>query len=902
MDDLILTFLENAFKPSLLDAPDTNTIAQLTNLSRNRASSYLNNLVKENYLVKINSRPVTFFHRNKLEDTFQTVLLEQQYDSIVDLQKDIEKNKQNPFIEVIGHDSSLENIIFQCKAAVSYSQNGLPIMLVGESGTGKSYLTEKIYHFSKFEKIINNDAPFIHINCSDYADNPDLFLANLFGFVKGAYTGADKTTTGLLAIAQNGYLFLDEIHSLNSACQEKLFQFMDSGKYHQLGDNDRWYFSNVRLLFATTEYPSKKLLNTFLRRIPVILTIPSLNERNSTEKTELISYLLKKEEQKVEKEILIESNTLEFLLTQQFPGNVGELSNILKLAVATESYSSSSSDKIFINQSSLRLKSYTLESLNEKRYISSIDLINYKRKETPLFALINQINQEELFFNTSDTRSLTNFFKKIWGLFIDFEKTFSQWYFDNNFEHKKIEIAEILQEKITKNNSFFSFSHNKNEFEIIAAILAIISSKEIFKLSDNINLTSFQFYINQSEILMNKQYNFSSFLVNQLNFEKNEQQIMAKLVTLSYIEMFSISSTQNQYIGLVMSHGRSIATEIANTINQMLNSYIYDSINLPLDVTFREVDLILEDWIATKTNAQTIIIFSDMGSLTTLNTKLTPKNTNANIMFINSINPPLLLALGNELLQKAALKQLETVAHDVNSQFNVSTVEKNKKEYYIICSSGSGLDTDKKLKRILEKSLPSKKNIKVKAMSFENLVTIGFSQDFLDKNEVKFVLGTLDPNISNIPFVSIGDLIADDSITFLSYTLSDVYNKNELKILSKNLLNEFALTNLVNQLTILDPKKLLSLVTVAIDDIQKQVKFSIPINTSLGLYIHTCCMIERLIRMNKNDIEDILDKNDTIDSSFNDIFNNAFSEIEIFYSVEIPLEEKNYIYNYIYND
>lgn len=81
--------------------------------------------------------------------------------------------------------------------------------------------------------------------------------ANLFGHIKGAFTGAEKDNEGLLALADKGVLFLDEVHELKAECQEKLFLFMDQGIYHRVGDNDKWYKSDVRIIFATTEQPGK---------------------------------------------------------------------------------------------------------------------------------------------------------------------------------------------------------------------------------------------------------------------------------------------------------------------------------------------------------------------------------------------------------------------------------------------------------------------------------------------------------------------------------------------------------------------------------------------------------------------------------------------------------------------
>lgn len=94
------------------------------------------------------------------------------------------------------------------------------------------------------------------MNCADYANNPELLSATLLGYKKGSFTGADSDKTGLLQEADGGYLFLDEVHRLSFENQEKLFVFMDTGKYRPLGDS-KWRNSNVRFIFATTENPRK---------------------------------------------------------------------------------------------------------------------------------------------------------------------------------------------------------------------------------------------------------------------------------------------------------------------------------------------------------------------------------------------------------------------------------------------------------------------------------------------------------------------------------------------------------------------------------------------------------------------------------------------------------------------
>ncbi len=132
-------------------------------------------------------------------------------------------------------------------------------LLYGPTGTGKSLIAKLTYEWARNQGVISKNGQFVQVNCSEYANNPELLTANLFGHVKGAFTGkAEKDNEGLIALADNGVLFLDEVHELKKVnAKKKLFLFMDQGIYHRVGDNEKWYKSNVRIVFATTENPDK---------------------------------------------------------------------------------------------------------------------------------------------------------------------------------------------------------------------------------------------------------------------------------------------------------------------------------------------------------------------------------------------------------------------------------------------------------------------------------------------------------------------------------------------------------------------------------------------------------------------------------------------------------------------
>ena len=297
-------------------------------LSRNAVSQYLNEYVQQGKAIKINTRPVYFFGAEALEEMGFTII-GSNYPSFESLKKN-----DSDFDALIGANGSLFHVIEQCKAAVAYPPFGLPVLLHGETGTGKSMIARTMYEYGVHKKIISPDKMFLVLNCSEYANNPELLSANLFGSRKGAYTGADQDNPGLLQLADGGVLFLDEVHCLKAECQEKLFLFMDQGMFHRLGDNEHWYHSSCRLVFATTERPEEVLLKTLLRRIPILIEVPSVEDRGRDEKQALISYIFKKESKEIHCDIEISYLTYQVLMDTKIVGNIGGLFNCVKAACA----------------------------------------------------------------------------------------------------------------------------------------------------------------------------------------------------------------------------------------------------------------------------------------------------------------------------------------------------------------------------------------------------------------------------------------------------------------------------------------------------------------------------------------------------------------------------------------
>ncbi|MEC3794032.1 sigma 54-interacting transcriptional regulator, partial [Clostridioides difficile] len=243
---------------------------------------------------KINSRPVIFLPKNKINDVVGPTK-KSIYENLDELKNECKLLKQETvFNSIIGYDNSLKEVIEQIKTAVLYPNGGLTIMLTGESGVGKTFLAKIIYKYSVSSNVLEKNSPYNVLNCAQYYNNLELLSSLLFGHVKGAYTGANESRAGLIEQSDGGVLFLDEVHRLNSEGQEKLFTFMDTGTFSRIGENGVIRKARVRLIFATTESLSE-FLQTFLRRIPINIYVPNIEERGTIEKRKIVEHFIYEE-------------------------------------------------------------------------------------------------------------------------------------------------------------------------------------------------------------------------------------------------------------------------------------------------------------------------------------------------------------------------------------------------------------------------------------------------------------------------------------------------------------------------------------------------------------------------------------------------------------------------------
>ena len=237
------------------------------------------------------------------------------------------KSKQG-FGSIVGRAPEMEKL-YRIISKAAHSNH--PVLILGESGTGKELVARSIHFSGPFR-----DKPFIPVDCGSLV--PTLIESELFGYVKGAFTGAIQSRDGLLAIAEGGTVFLDEVGELPVDLQAKLLRAIQEREIRPVGSTRRIPI-NVRILAATNRDLEQAVAQgTFRRdlyfRLNVLnLRIPPLRERRQDVPL-LSAHFLERMYKVTGQERSLSDDAMKALLAYDWPGNVRELENCLERACA----------------------------------------------------------------------------------------------------------------------------------------------------------------------------------------------------------------------------------------------------------------------------------------------------------------------------------------------------------------------------------------------------------------------------------------------------------------------------------------------------------------------------------------------------------------------------------------
>ena len=269
--------------------------------------------------------------------------------------------KQNRLFQeynIIG--SYIGNFLLKYKKLLKLDST---VLVTGETGTGKELIARWIHFMDDTRK----DSPFVKITIPNIGEN--IFESEVFGYEKGAFTGAISSKKGLIEVAENGTVFLDEIENASPSTQSKLLQLLEDRIYRKVGGTE-YMITEARFIVATNvdlyeEVKQGRFRSDLFFRLAVLdINIPALRERGG-DLVEISNYYIDRFNHKFNKNIELFGNTeLNELLSYKWPGNIRELRNFIEKQMVF-----SESDKLDLSELKQRCAAQSTSVGSYKEYM-----------------------------------------------------------------------------------------------------------------------------------------------------------------------------------------------------------------------------------------------------------------------------------------------------------------------------------------------------------------------------------------------------------------------------------------------------------------------------------------------------------------------------------------------------
>ena len=906
-------YLENRIQKKENFGITAKDIADHFNTYRSTVSTMLNTAVKNGLFIKIETRPVLFVPVDIIKKELHVPLEKSVYtpEEIRDLFFKKEQEADS-FSIMIGYDGSQSLQIKQAQSAILYPPKGLHTLITGESGTGKTLFAHTMYDYGrKIKGMSEKEYPFVEFNCADYYHNPQLLLSQLFGHIRGAFTGADQETEGLVEKANHGILFLDEIHRLPPEGQKLLFYLMDTGQYRKMGEANTIRKADILIIGATTENPKDVLLKTFKRRIPLTINLPPLRERPLQEKLKIMEHLFSKEAILTQRTYIIDADIVKAITLYDFTENIGQLASEIKILCARSFLESKTkefgeikvpyvflSDNIREAYKKYRKIGYTFTDnyenynydlvitpsneithvkenvLNEEAYCSLIDEIrNYSRQGLTSDEVAIRISSavssyydeilNSMYFKTVNKDEL---YKIIEPRIVDF-----------SLEVMK-EIQNRLSVKITEQSILVLAFHLKFLIDRLRKIKLTESSSVPVKTGDAI----VDDMIDRIE---------SKFSLRLPTDEKKFFQLLIKNITSDIVP--DNSSKAALYI---LAHGNT-ASSIAEVCNRLLHTDFVRAFDMPLTQDVNQSYQLFMEEIESLHLKKGVMILADMGSLLDFGHKLT-RDTGIPTHTIPNVSTAIALDFAHIMLNRNEHIDLTYNEYLIKNRFEPAFAS-SEKEPAIISACSSGQGTSIAFKNMIVEIL--KENslgyIHVFALSNEELQKKNETyQEIVDSYNLVAVIGNVHIDV-DAPFFHISELVTDDKKeNFIKFLNKTGVSEQKTKHKKTDQSAEEAAGFLAQHVMYVNPLAVQKVATEFLENLFDDLEYEEKNRASTGfsLIIHIGFMIERIIA-NKTIIFD--HKTPYLDSN-KEIFQKIRSHIksiEEAFEIEISDDEICYM-------
>ena len=831
-------------------------IADNIGILRSNVSRELNRLYRMGKIIKISGRPVLY----KIND--------ENIDEKIEIKPiNTKKIDKSAFSELIGAKDSLKTQVEQAKAAVIYPPNGLHTLIVGQTGVGKTLLAHMMFDYGKEVGRFATNAPFVTFNCADYYNNPQLLISHIFGHIKGAFTGADKSVPGLIETANEGILFLDEIHRLPPEGQEMIFYFMDTGTFNRLGETKRERKASVLIIGATTENPDSVLTKTFKRRIPNIITIPPLAKRSLKEKLEIMTVLFTEESRSIKRPVKVFSDAIKAILGSIGNGNVGQLKSNIRLLCAQAFLNGIKTDgHIEIT--------YQMLPANIKSGILSM---SQTRED---MALISRYIEKDLYVSPTSRSKLPRESE---------DEPFNLYQMVENKVNllKREGIAEELIQQIVVAdvNTYVKTFYNQKDnisLSVYDRLLKIVDVDTVEFAQEVVSLVKRHINLVSGERFL---YAFGLHLTSLFNRIKGKQNVhnvlegtintnsiefkLATKIKLMIEEKYkvSVSKSETEYFAMLLQslkqedksqkiviavamHGEYTASSMVNVARKLFSANKAPLLAFDMPLECRPEDMLnqIVEQLQNINCQEGVLLLADMGSLCSFGPIL-EERLGVPVRTIGMVTTPFVL----EAMRKADIAGISlTAIYDSLKNFtgyehnSLSVDETNErvKAVVTICSTGKG--TAEKLQNLVIDILINASMNHIKVIPIGLVDVHKRLTEIAHKYQIIAVVGIKNPHI-DAPFIPIEQIISGQGDAILREIVGVTNNKQEKNEETNIVLRRFCEDGLQEMLLYLNPNKIMDILLKFINSLEKSLNTTWDNPQKLRLIIHVGCALERMV-------------------------------------------------------
>jgi len=850
----------------------TSEVAKRIKASRQNVSSDLNRLWREGILVKTGAKPVVFWDKTIYEKVTKltTTMLGEKTLPISCPNQLSDSSKNDPFAKLVGYKESLHNQVEQAKAAILYPPLGLHTLLVGPTGVGKSLFAELMYRFGLKNGRLPPNAPLVTLNCADYANNPQLLLAHLFGAAQGSFTGADKDKAGLVERADGGILFLDEVHRLSAEGQETLFRLLDKGLYRRLGETGKERQAQVMLIAATTEWIDSALLHTFTRRIPMVISLPSLANWTLKERLRIIRRFFKQEATKINTDIRLSSPALKALLSYECLGNIGQLRSDVQLACA----------RGFLRYLTYRQTPVNIELEHLPEHVHRT--LPRARNHSPEMEELTRQNRQGLYFHNSSEKFLPAEEEDELSTFYDLLEQQVHIYQEQGLEPEAAErlialdIESHFHDFVEIVRRRYGMQRQELSKLVDPAVLRAVDKAIVWaegRLRRTIperTLYALVLHVNSNLERLHQGHPLNTARLFPATYQDSlEYQVATEIICLLSKEL-SITlpqtdvnfitlllhpeeeaSSETERIGIVvMAHGRGVATGMVEVAHSLTGMQTAIAIDMSLDDDPNQVQEQLIELASSHRYEGGLLLLADMGSLENMGQILMTR-TGLSTRTVGMISSPLVVeAVHQASMPGCTLELVYRAVLDARYRALVREERRFQQCGVILTCCFTGEGSALTLANVVREAL-GEKTTQIEVIS----ASIGFGSRWdrllsshLKDKRLLAVVGPINPQLTGIPYISTEEFVVGSGIQRLVQLVNGCSQMIAPPTSEESNLDELIAASLSRNMTFTNPRTTVPAIAETLAAYTTETGHQLDDELRLGLLMHVACLIERRLR------------------------------------------------------